>query len=154
MTETAYFTDTHNPTMNVACGAFVSRRCFGASDGFEAFASMGCFRDGRMIGAVIFHNWDDAAGVMELSAAGDSPRWLTAHVIREMHRFPFDLMGAQMVLHRVKSTNARMISLHRRFGASEVVIPRGFGRDVDCHVFTVTDDAWRAHPVYIRGEAR
>lgn len=135
------------PEFNERVARFVSQECFGRPDGFEKFSTMGVFDGENLIAGVVYHNWDEAAGVIELSAASISRRWLTKPVIRAMHEFPFALLGCQMVLHRVKSNNPIMLAIHRRFGSHEVVVPRGFGREIDCHVFTLTDDQWVNHPV-------
>lgn len=154
MITTEYYSQSRHPHFNDAVGEYVSQICFGHADGFDKFSSMAVIEDGELIGGTVFHNWDEGAGVIELSAASTSRRWLTPKVIQSMHFFPFDMMGCQMVLHRVRSDNPLMCSIHRRFGAKEIVLERGFGRDVDCHIFTLTAEAWRDHPVYKRGIKR
>lgn len=149
-----YATPTHNPDGNRAVADFVSHIIWGEPGRIEKYSTMAVVDDGVLIAGVVFHNWDEDAGVMELTAASASPRWLTTPIIQAMHQFPFDLIGAQMVMHRVRGDNERMIRIHRKFGCHEVVIRRGCGRDTDCHVFTLTDDQWRAHPVALREKKR
>ena len=115
--------------MNVAVGDFVSRLCFGAPGGFDRFASMGVFDDGSLIGGTVYHNWQQGSGVIELSSAATSRRWLQPHVIRAMFAFPFDGMSAQMVGLRVSENNKVMISIARRFGFDGYFIPRLRGRN-------------------------
>lgn len=101
-----------------------------------------------LIAGVIYHNMDPDAGVIEMSAGAVSRRWLQPHVIRAMFGLPFGLLGCQMVVLRVKADNVVMCSIARRFGFAEVEIPRLMGRGVAGVVFTMTDDAWMAHPLY------
>lgn len=152
MIRTEYFTDTRRPEYNRAVAGFVSRLCFGNADGFEKYSSMGVFDNDTLIAGTVFHNWHDGAGVMELSSAAISRRWLSPRVIRAMMAFPFDVMGCQMVAMRVSERNSTMVRIAKRFGFEGVMIPRLRGRDESEWVFTMTDDAWRDHPICNRGK--
>ena len=147
-----YFTESHMPEMNRTVADFVSVQCFGVPGEFEKFASMGVFSDARLIGGVVYHEWQPDAGVMQLSAAGVTPKWLAPQVIRAMFDFPFRWNGAQMVVLRVSERNERMVSIARRFGFEGIRVPRLRGRDEAEWLFTMTDDAWAAHPVALRGK--
>ena len=154
MIRTFYQTPTFNPDGNRIVADFVSRLCFGHPDGFDRYSTMGVVEDGRLIGGTVYHNWQPEAGVMELSSAANSRRWLQPHVIRAMMALPFDMMGAQMIVLRVSERNAGMIRIARRFGFTGHLIPRLRGRDEAEWVFCLTDDDWRAHPLALRGERR
>ena len=149
-----YQTPTHNPEGNCQVADFVSRICFGEPGRFEKYSTMGVVEDGRLIGGTVYHNWQPEAGVMELSSAATSRRWLQPHVIRAMMALPFDLMGAQMIVLRVSERNEGMIRIANRFGFTGHLIPRLRGRDEAEWVFCLTDDDWRAHPLALRGERR
>lgn len=135
------------PAMNAQVADFVSRLCFGSAGAFERFSTMGVFDGGALIGGTVYHNWHPEAGVMELSSAATSRRWLQPHVIRALFAFPFDMMGAQMVAMRVSERNTGMVAIAKRFGFDGVMIPRLRGRAEAEWIFTLTDDVWRAHPV-------
>lgn len=137
--------------MNARVGGFVSRLCFGSDNQFDRYSTMGVFNDGELIGGTVYHNWQPDAGVVELSSAATSRKWLQPHVIRALFAFPFDMLGAQMVVMRVSERNSGMVAIARRFGFEGVLIPRLRGRDEAEWVFSMTDDAWRAHPVATRG---
>lgn len=145
MIETAIFLERTNPAENAAVGAFVSSRIFGRPDGFQCFSSMGVFKDGQIIGGVIFHDWQPYRGTIEMSVAGDKSRWITRDVINDAMRFIFDDMKCQMVLGQAASTNQDALALDRRIFGNEVVIPRMMGRNIDGHVFSLTEEQWRLH---------
>lgn len=147
-----YQTPTHNPEGNRQVADFVARICFGEPGRFEKYSTMGVVEDGRLIGGTVYHNWQPQEGVMELSSAAVSRRWLQPHVIRTMFAYPFDVMGCQLVVLRVSERNHGMIRIARRFGFSEWHIPRLRGRDEGEFIFTLPEEAWRAHPIALRGE--
>lgn len=118
----------------------------GCERGFANPVSIGVIEDGRLIGGTVFHNWNPEAGVIEMSSAGTSPRWLSAKMLRAIFGYVFDQIGCQLVVMRVSARNARMISIAERFKFTGVLVPRLRGRDEDEWIFTLTDDAWRLHP--------
>lgn len=149
-----YATPTHRPDLNRALGEWVHLRIFGEPGSFAPHSSMGVFDGETLIGASIFHNWVPSSGVMEISSAAVDRRWLHPRVIRALFAFPFDEMGAQLVALRVSDRNDTMISIARRFGFSETHIPRLRGREEGEYIYTLTEEAWRSHPVALRGEKR
>lgn len=154
MITTEYYSQSRHPHFNDAVGEYVSQICFGHADGFEKFSSMAVIEDGELIGGTVFHNWDEGSGVMELSSAAESSRWLMPKAIQAMMAFPFDMMGCQMVVLRISERNKTMASIAKRFGFEGVLIPRLRGRDESEWIFTLTAESWRDHPVYKRGIKR
>lgn len=144
MIHTMYYTETQNPVANAALGEFVSLHT--KSPDIDKFCSMGVFEDGKLIAATLYHNYHPTAGVIELSSASISKRWLTKDVIRKMFFLPFDRLECQMVVLRVSESNEPMIKIARKFGFSEVFIPRLSGRNEGSFVFSLTDDDWRNSP--------
>lgn len=149
MIRAAFHSTLHNPEANAQVGAFVSRVIWGDERGFSPFCTMAVADGDMLIAGVVYHNCDPDAGVIELSAGAVTKRWMRPHVIRMMFNIPFSLLGCQMCLHRVKASNLTMVSQMRRFGHKEFVVPRGAGRNEDMHVFTLTDDDWRQHRLYL-----
>lgn len=115
-------------------GPYVNARAIGVVD--EA---------GELVGGVLYHGWDPAAGVIEMSAAAASRRWLTRRVLDAIFTYPFVVVGCQMVVLRVSDKNTHMHRILRAFGFSEVLIPRLRGREEGEIIFTLTDDAWRSN---------
>ncbi|HEV7321589.1 MAG TPA: GNAT family N-acetyltransferase [Ensifer sp.] len=135
-----------DPAANQVIADFVSAHIPGCSRGFADFTTMGVLDNAALVAGVVYHNYAPEAGVIELSAASTSKRWLTRPVLRAMFGYPFDEIGCQMIVLRVSERNAGMIAIAERFGFSPHRIPRLRGRDEAEILFTLTDNAWRAHP--------
>lgn len=114
--------------------------------GFGNCTAIGFVEDERLIGGTVFHNYDPEAGVIEMSSAARTPRWLAPEMLRAIFAYPFDQLGCQMVVLRVSERNTRMVRIAQRFGFDGYLIPRLRGRDEGCWIFTFTDDQWRQHP--------
>jgi len=134
-----------SPELNRAIGEFVADRVWRDGRRFGEHTSMGVEQGGRIVAGVIFHNYDPWAGVIEISGASDTPRWLTRPVLYAMYAYPFDQLGCQMVVQRNSEHNARLNSILRRYGFDEYRIRRGRGRNEDELVFTLTDNQWRSN---------
>ena len=132
------------PDVNAAIEGFVAGLT-GVRRGFGPSATLGVIEAETLVAGVVFHNWQPEEGVIEMSSASVSKRWLCRPVLNAMFGFCFEECGCQMVVLRVSERNAGMIDIARRFGFSETLIPRLRGRDEAEFIFTFTDDAWRGH---------
>ena len=145
MIHTMYYSASMNPIANQAVGSFVCRE---VGIHVDKYCTMGVFENGDLIAGVIYHNYHPESGVIELSSASISKRWLTKHVIKSMFWMPFEKLGCQMVVLRVSEKNHQMISIARKFGFDEFLIPRLRGRNEAEYVFTFTDDQWVSSRYY------
>lgn len=105
---------------------------------------MAVYDDAHLLAVVVYHNWDPKAGVIEISGAAESPRWLTRFVLKSLYAYPFDLLGCQMVVQRNAASNARVNGILARLGFRNHRIPRLRGRDEDEIIWTLTVEDWRA----------
>lgn len=96
----------------------------------------------KLIAGMIYHNYEPDAGVIEISGAGTSKRWLTKETLRVMFQIPFIDWGCQAVVMRVSDEDAPLHSILDRYGFERFVIPRLRGRDKNENVFLLTDEAW------------
>lgn len=133
----------HNETV----AAWVAAHIPGCERGFDRPVSIGVIEGGRLIGGTVFHNWNPEAGIIEMSSAGTSPRWLSRKMLKAIFGYVFDQIGCQLVVMRVSERNSRMIEIAQRFGFKGHLIPRLRGRDEAEWLFTLTDDQWRQHPL-------
>lgn len=122
---------------------FVARHFPGGERGFGRASAIGYVLDGELIGGTVFHNHDPEAGVIELTTAAISPRWLSPKVLHAIFAIPFERWGCQMVVLRVADDNHRMVGIAQRYGFAGYLIPRLGGRDRGVWIFTLTDDDWR-----------
>lgn len=138
--------DSKNPVLRAHLCAFVDKQIGGSGLGFgDSAVAMGITEDnGQLAAALVFHNYEPRAGVMEMSAAALSKLWLTRPVLQRIFDYVFQDAECQMVVMRVSERNAPMIRIARAYGFSEVLIPRLRGRDHAEFIFTLTDDDWRA----------
>lgn len=132
---------------NEAVAAWVAAHIPGCERGFDRPVSIGVLEGERLIGGTVFHNWNPEAGVIEMSSAGTSPRWLGRKMLKAIFGYVFDQVGCQLVVMRVSERNSRMIEIAERFGFDGHLIPRLRGRDEAEWIFTLTDDQWRQHPL-------
>jgi hypothetical protein len=93
-----------------------------------------------------YHNWDEKAGVIELSAVSNG-RWLSRRILHEMYNYPFEFLHCQLLVQRNSEKNEHLNRQLRRFGFNEYRIHRARGRDEDELVFTFTAEQWHNHPM-------
>lgn len=142
--EPLYFGPQSSADMNEAVGNTVSAAIWGEPGKLRDYCTMGVFLNGKLVAGTVYHNWHPDAGVIELTSASSTRKWLTRKVINAMFHLPFDILGCQMTVLRVSDRNQNMIGIARSFGFDETHIPRLRGRDEGEYIFTLTDDAWRA----------
>lgn len=98
-----------------------------------------------LIGGAIYHNFEPEAGVVEISAASISKRWLTKETLRVLFQVPFRDWQCQAVILRVSDHDEALHSILQRYGFVRYRIPRLRGRDQAENVFVLTDDAWASN---------
>lgn len=124
---------------------YVSQRIWDQARNFGQGTAMVVIEDGRAVAAVIFHNFDREAGVIEFSGASDNKRWLTRPVIREIFGYIFNDLGCQATVARVDEDNKPLARILKAYGFESYIIPRLRGREKSEAVFVLTDDAWRSN---------
>lgn len=151
MLRTEYFGPRSSPLPNAEVGNFVTGLIWEGDGYITDYCSMGVFDGDELVAGTLYHNWHPDNGIIELSSASKTRRWLTKPVIRAMFHLPFEILGCQMCVLRVSERNKAMVRIAKSFGFSEVFIPRLRGRDEGEFIFTYTDDQWRLSP-YNRGD--
>jgi len=115
--------------------------------GFEKYTAIGSADShGNLLGATVFTNYHPEAGVIEMSSAAVSPKWLSREMINAIFTYPFDQLGCQMVVLRVSPHNSRMLNIGQKFGFNFYTIPRLRGRNEDEVILTFTAEQWRDCP--------
>src|SRR6185436_12594652 len=112
--------------------------------GFGKCKAIGVLEDGKLIGGIVYNQWNPEAGTIEITAAAISPRWLTRETIDHMYTYPFDQLGCQMVIQRTPADNERLLRQLAVGGYMFVHVPRLFGRDRDGVLCLLTDEVWRS----------
>jgi RimJ/RimL family protein N-acetyltransferase len=90
----------------------------------------GVFSNGKLQGAVAFHDWKPHYGTIEFSAASSSGSWLSRAVIREIARYAFDELGCHLLITQNDPDNTRVIRIIKSLGFDQILIPnlRGKGK--------------------------
>jgi RimJ/RimL family protein N-acetyltransferase len=144
MTEVVFAGASLHPDLHHRMVAFADSLIGCHGRGFGECATLGVFAQDLLIGVVVFHNWQPEAGVIEISAASTTPRWLRRHVLDRIFSWSFIDRGCQMVVARISEENKPLHRIFHAYGFKSIVIPRLRGRDEDERIFTLTDDDWRA----------
>lgn len=123
---------------------FITSRIWGREMPMSDGTVMAVAEGQQIIGACLFHNWQPDEGVIELTSASVSPRWLNRRVLRAMFGYAFDTLKCQAAVMRVDPANVRMCRIASAFGFKRYDIPRLRGRDKAEALFILGDDEWRA----------
>lgn len=123
---------------------FISSSIWGAPRGMQGETIMASVDGaGTILGAVIFQNYDPENGVIEMSAAAASPRWLTRPVLFDMFTYAFDQLKCQAVAMRCEADNNRLARIFGAYGFQRYDVPRLRGRDRPESIYVLGDDVWR-----------
>lgn len=133
--------------LNDYLSRWAARRIWSDGRDFGNCRTMGVIKDNELIAVVVFHNWDEQAGIIEISGASDNKIWLTRPVLNAMFAYAFDDVGCQMVVQRVSEKNKPIQRIFKSFGYDLYYIPRLRGRDEGEYVCTFTAEAWASHKV-------
>ena len=97
---------------------------------------------GRLIGGLVYYNWDPEAEIIELAGAATHARWLTRGTIARMYQYPFLQCGCQMVVQRTPADDKKLLGQLAAYDYTFVTVPRLFGRDRDGVICSLTYEAW------------
>lgn len=114
--------------------------------GFAGYfmAAVGVVENGELIGGTAFHNYYPKEGIIEMTSASTSPRWLTRQMLKTIFTYVFGYLNCQMVVMRVSEDNDVMVNIAERFGFDRYTIPRLRGKLEAEVICTLTDDQWRS----------
>ncbi|MDG3577122.1 GNAT family protein [Rhizobium sp. YJ-22] len=146
-----------NPAEHEAIVSYISRKIGAGDRGFGECRCMAAFDDAVFLGAVVFHNYEPMADVIEISAAAESKRWLGRQALEAIFSYAFRDCGCQMVVARISEENKSLHRIFHAYGFTSFVIPRLRGRNEDERIFTLTDDAWKQSKFYrsdLNGQAK
>ena len=134
---------------NDLVAGFVAKHIPHCERGFgDKIMSLGMLSNERMVAGVVYHNYNPERGTIELSGAAAGERVYPRTAIRLMHCYPFVDAKCQMIIMQIAADNARLLRQLKALGYKRVTVERLFGRDRDGVVATLTDDAWKANPIF------
>lgn len=117
----------------------------GKPEEFGPFEAMGVVDSGgRPVAGIVWHGWKPDYGNIELSAAADSPRWLSHRLLAEIFAYPFLFLRCRRVTTLTPSRNARALAVDRKLGfVEEGRVRLGFGDD-DMVIMGLLREEWLA----------
>lgn len=125
-----------------AVAEFVRTRVPACERGWTGYSAIGFVLDGKLIAGTVYHDWEPEWGVLQMSSAADSPRWLTRDTLRIIFSIPFKELHCRNVVMRVSSLNARMCSIAERFGFTAHPLPDLRAPGEDDVIYLLSREAW------------
>lgn len=131
---------------------FLSRRIWGDAREISGDTLLVVQSSGKVSAVIGFQNFNPEAGVMEISAAADDPKWLRRDVINEAFDYVFRQCGCQAAVLRCDADDKRMDKLAHGLGFKRHDVPRLRGRNNPEAIYVLGDDEYRAGRFY-RGKS-
>ena len=123
--------------------SFVASLVEGCERGFGPCQAMGVLDGDKLVAGVVFHNWSPEHGVIEMSAAATTRRWITRPVLQAMFGYAFDILGCQAAVARTDPKLGNVRRMWKAIGAKEYTIPRLRGRNTPEVLLVLADDDWK-----------
>lgn len=111
--------------------------------GFGEATAIGVADGDRLIGGFVFHDYAPEFGVIELSFAGTTRRWLTRPILYGVFAYVFLELGCQLACSRTPASLTHALRMTKAYGFKQTRVPRLFGRDEDGIISTLTIEDWR-----------
>ena len=92
--------------------------------------------DNRPLGAIVYHDWSEQHGTVQISMATVSPMWAKPQTIRDLLAIPFLQYGVRKVWTCIPSDNERAIRFNEGIGMkSEAILRHQFGHKRHAVIF-------------------
>lgn len=106
---------------------------------------MAVIENEAVIAGAIWHNYEPDSGVIEISAAATTKRWLTRTTLGVLFGIPFKEWGCQAVVMRVSDHDEALHRMLKAYGFERYRVPRLRGRDEAENVFVLTEENWASN---------
>jgi len=85
-------------------------------------------QDETIMAGVVFHDWQELAGTMQLSCAADTPRWATRRIVSALLAYPFVQLAVNKCWTATDHANARALRFIKGIGfKQEAILRHQFG---------------------------
>jgi RimJ/RimL family protein N-acetyltransferase len=101
--------------------------------------------DGLIVGGFVYHDHDTVAGLIEITGASVSKRWLTRDTLYALFSYPFEQLQCQMVFMKCMASDTALGRILMAYGFEPHPIERMFGRGKNGVIYTLTVEAWKAN---------
>lgn len=111
--------------------------------GFGPCRALAIVNGDRPLGAIVYHDYQQAAGTVQISMATVSPLWAQPQTIRDLLAVPFDQYRVQKVWTCIPEDNERAIRFNLKIGmVKEAVLGRHFGKRRNAWIFRMYDHVY------------
>lgn len=125
-----------------AVGAWVQARIPNMPRLPAPFVGIGVLSGAQLVAGVLFHGYVPEFGVIEVSIAADTPRWISRQRVSLILGYPFRQLRCGRVGAAIMAANTRSVRLCEGLGFQrEGLLRRGFGGD-DAVVLGLLREDW------------
>ena len=90
---------------------------------------------GDLMAGVVFHDYQEELGTIQLSMAARNPMWARRSTIKDLLEYPFRQLGVHKVWTATPHTNTKAIQVNESIGFKrEATLGRHFGPETHCVV--------------------
>lgn len=99
---------------------------------------------GKLIAAVIFHDWQESAGTMQVSCASISPHWASHNVISGLLDYAFNTNKARKLWMAIPHTSENVVKFNKHLGfKQEAVLRYHFSKNQHAVILSMLDHEYR-----------
>lgn len=103
-----------------------------------------------LIAGVVYHNYDEEARSVEISAYSSSRAWCSKERLRTIYNYPFQELNVRLIVARHSAFNQRARRIWKALGAEEYTIPK-LRSETEAEIIAVLhNDDW-LNSKYMRG---
>ena len=97
-------------------------------DGFGPCSAIGIATNDKLVGGMVYHDYQPKCGTIQLSMAAIHPCWARPHIIKGLLEYPFEGLGVFKVWTATPLDGERAIQTNRRVGFTrEATLAHHFG---------------------------
>ncbi len=117
-------------------GDFVASKIKYMKGGYKDYEAIGLEKGGDLIAGVVYTDYNESDGDLQLHIAATTPRWCTKNTIRMFLDYPFNQLDCVRVTCLCAADNLRIATFLDGIGFTrEGVLRKAFGRKVDAIIF-------------------
>lgn len=129
---------------HVAEDAFGPCQAIGVASGNDA--------DAKLYAVIVYHDWNQRARTVQISAAATSPRWATPGTLRALLHYPFMQMGVYKVWLAIPQGNDRALRFNLGIGMKQdAVLRHQLGPRRHAVIVSMTYDEYRKSRWFVKG---
>lgn len=108
---------------------------------FQKAVSLGVIRNGKLVGGVVYHDYRDLDGDIQLSAAFSTPLWCQRETVRDLFGYPFNQLGCSRITMLVRRSNKHARKFTEGLGLKlEGIVRKAYAGKEDIFVFGMLRD--------------